>query len=83
MFNIGYAMLAKGLMVTVFQIMRRSLLKETRVLFEPRESEKEKYKKVFFSEVFSFLRNFKIFTPYFVEIQDIVYGSARFTKRSL
>lgn len=83
MLNIAYTMLAKGLMLTVFQIIRRSLLKETRVLFEPRESEKEKYKKVFFSKVFSFLRNFEIFTLYIVEIQDIVYGSPRFTKRSL
>ena len=52
MLNIGYAMLAKGLMVSVFQIIGRSLLKETRVLFEPRESEKEKYKKVFFKSIF-------------------------------
>lgn len=58
MLNIGYAMLAKGLMVTVFQIIRRSLLKETRVLFEPRESEKEKYKKVFFFKSIFLLKKF-------------------------
>lgn len=52
--NTGYAMLAKGLMVSVFQIIGRPLLKETRVLFDPRKSEKEKYKMLFFLKVFSF-----------------------------